>query len=148
MRNTLTFLSGGNLPPDDSSAIDTMASRFTGAHARSHGRQGQQPHLHAMRAAQPSHIHINTLLMRRCGPHAAAVPRLSETRLIDRGQVAKDSQFLFSIGSKGQLAIEGESRQAATATGSVAAPCWLCCSLEQTARATVVRVQLGLCGAN
>jgi hypothetical protein len=64
MRNTLTFLSGGKLPPDDSSAIDTMASRFT-------------------------------------------VPRLSETRLIDRGQVAKDSQFLFSIGSKGQLAIEG-----------------------------------------
>ena len=33
MRNSLTFLSGGKLPPEDNSAIDTMASRFTGAGA-------------------------------------------------------------------------------------------------------------------
>lgn len=135
MRNTLTFLSGGKLPPDDSSAIDTMASRFTGAHARSHEIQRQQPHSHAMRAARPLHVHINTPLMRRHVAHAAAVPRLSETRLIDRGQVAKDSQFLFSIGSKGQLAIEGESRPAVKGV-PVAAPCRLCCGLVQMARST------------
>jgi hypothetical protein len=126
MRNTLTFLSGGKLPADDSSAIDTMASRFTGAQARSHSVQDLTcPHPHAMRAVWLSHIHTNTSRVRRCVVRAAAVPRLDETRLIDRGQVAKDSQFLFSIGSKGQLAIEGESCPAATATGSAAAPCWL-----------------------
>lgn len=31
MRHTLTFLSGGALPAPDGAAIDTLASRFTGA---------------------------------------------------------------------------------------------------------------------
>lgn len=35
------------------------------------------------------------------------VPRLSSTRLLDRGQVAKNAQFLFTTGKEGQLAIEG-----------------------------------------
>lgn len=33
MRHTLTFLSGGALPEADGTAIDTMASRFTGTNA-------------------------------------------------------------------------------------------------------------------
>lgn len=43
---------------------------------------------------------------------AAAVPRLSSTRLLDRGQLAKNTQFLFTTGKEGQLAIEGEMRSA------------------------------------
>jgi hypothetical protein len=45
MRNSLTFLSGGKLPSEDNSAIETMASRFTGAGA----------YVLSQGAAQPAH---------------------------------------------------------------------------------------------
>ena len=75
---------------------------------------------------------------------AAAVPRLSETRLIDRGQVAKDSQFLFTIGGKGQLAIEGGSRPAVSAASCyVAAPSLALSPAGADDRSHAYFVQLG-----
>lgn len=161
MRHTLGFLGGGSLPEDQSAAIDTVASRFTGApferldfqclmppagsfrdmhrpsseagctfrwsRVKSTGFEPKARHgaadwciqsmmqiscrqergLRQKQTASPATSHRRLLGLRH--PHSdwGAVQKLGATSLLEKGQVAKGSQFIFSTGREGQLTIEG-----------------------------------------